>query len=67
MVRVDSPLVGERPVNCGEPVTSSRIVTGEGSVRSTTGYLEAQWRSGSVARTSDSCQKENPGSNRVAR
>ena len=45
--------MGELSVNCGEPVTCSGIVTGEGSVRSTTGDVEAQWHSGSVARTSD--------------
>ena len=48
--------MGEGPVNYGGQVSCSGIVTGEGSGRSsgTIGDVVAQWRSGSVATTSDS-------------
>ena len=46
VVRVQSPLVGERPVKYGGPVSCGRILTGEGSSNGRS--------SGAVARTSDS-------------
>ena len=48
VVRVQSPLVGEIPVNYGGPVSCSGIKMGKVSVRSngTTGYVVEQWHSG---------------------
>ena len=44
VVRVQSPLVGERPVNYGGPVSCSGILTGEGSSNGrSSGTTVAQW------------------------
>ena len=53
VVRGKSPLVGERPVDCDGSVNCCGPVLGS---------MTAQWRWVSMARISDSSQKENPGS-----